>query len=112
MWNKEYSEVLLIIAEAYLDQRQEQRAVVLLQALRILDAENPRLLPALSYALLQTEEYASALDIIDDLLRSNPCMPEHAPALLMRSKALWALGRVSEAQESWQRYLLQNGEAT
>lgn len=105
MWRKEQTETLLILAEVYLDQGQPERAAILLEALHWLEPDSVPVLRALSYALLQAGRTEEALAALDALLRRDAAMPAQAPALLMRSKALWALGRAAEAQESWQRYL-------
>lgn len=105
MWRTEQTEALQVLADIYLDQGQSERAVILLNALALLEPAKVSIFRALSYALLLTGCHEDALAATDTLLRLDAKMPENAPALLIRSKALWALGRLTEAQESLQRYL-------
>ena len=105
MWRTEQTEALQVLADIYLDQGQIERAVTLLSAMAVLKPDEVSILRALSYALLRAGRHEDALAATDALLRQDAKMPENAPALLIRSKTLWALGRVTEAQENLQRYL-------
>jgi tetratricopeptide (TPR) repeat protein len=105
MWREEQTEALHLLADVYLDQGHAGRAAILLEALTVLAPDKVELLRTLSYALLLAGRYEDALAATDVLLRLDAAMPENTPALFIRSKALWALGRVAEAQENLQRYL-------
>ena len=105
MWRTEQTEALQILADIYLDQGQTERAVTLLNALTVLDPGKESIFRALSYAFLLAGRYEEALSTTDVLLRLEATMPDNAPVLLIRGKALWALGRVAEAQDNLQRYL-------
>lgn len=105
MWREEQTEALQVLADVYLDQGQPDRAAILLEALTVLEPGKIEVLRVLSYAWLLAGRHENALATIDALLQQDAAMPDNAPALLIRSKALWALGRVTEAQESLQRYL-------
>ena len=105
MWRNEQTEALQVLADVYLDQGLADRAAVLLEALTVLEPDNLQTFKALGYAQLEAGDYEAALAAVDALLRLGAPMPENAPALLLRSKALWAMGRVAEAQENLQRYL-------
>lgn len=105
MWRNEQTEALQVLADVYLDQGLAERAAVLLEALTVLEPDNEQVFKALGYAQLQAGRYEDALATVDALLRLGVAMPDNAPVLLIRSKALWAVGRVAEAQESLQRYL-------
>ena len=105
MWRTEQTEALQVLADIYLDQGQTERAVTLLNALTVLDPGKASIFRALSYAFLLAGRYEDALSATDALLRLEAAMSDNAPALLIRGKALWALGRAAEAQENFQRYL-------
>lgn len=105
MWRTEQTEALQVLADIYLDQGQTERAVTLLNALTLLDPGSTSILRALSYAFLLAGRYEDALTTADTLLQRDTTMPDNAPTLLIRGKALWALGRAAEAQENFQRYL-------
>ena len=105
MWHDEHKEVLQVLADVYLNQNQAQKALVVLQALDTLSPQNPDVLKALSCAYLAVEQYESALETVDAFLRLGGLTAEATPILLVRSKALWGLGRAAEARESLKRYL-------
>lgn len=105
MWRDEQTEALRVLADIYLDQGQIDRAVTLLNALAVLAPNDAGAFRALSYALLLAGRYEDALAATDTLLRLDGTMPANAPTLLIRGKALWALGRIAEAQESLHRYM-------
>lgn len=105
MWREEHTEALHVLADVYLDQGHADRAAVLLEALTVLEPNNAATFRALSYAWLLAGRYKDALAATDALLRLEATMPDNIPALLIRSKALWALGQTAEAQQSLQRYL-------
>lgn len=105
MWPEEQTEALQVLADVYLDQGQATRAAILLEALTVLNPDHAAAWRALSYALLLAGHHEDALAATDALLRLDAVMPENAPALLIRSKALWALGQTAAAQDSLQRYL-------
>lgn len=105
MWREEQTQALQVLADVYLDQGQADRAAVLLEALTVLEPNNAAAFRALSYAWLLAGRPEDALAATDALLRLDARMPDNAPALLIRSKALWTLGQTAEAQQSLQRYL-------
>lgn len=105
MWREENKEALQVLADVYLDQGQLDKAVVLLEGLHALEPHDAQVLKALSYAYLRVERYDDTLNMVDTLLRLGAPMPENAPILLIRGKALWALGRASEARDSLKRYM-------
>lgn len=104
-WRDEYTDALQVLADVYLQQGQAQKAVILLEALARLAPTHAGVLRILSHACLCAERHEEALTAVDALLRLESPGPELAPAVLIRAQALWALGRMSEAQESLRRYL-------
>lgn len=111
MWREEQTEGLRVLADVYLDQGQTDKARTLLEALRVLAPQNVGVIRALSYAHLLAGRYEEALATTDALLRLDAAMPDNAPALLIRGKALWALGQATEARDSLRRYLELGGGA-
>jgi tetratricopeptide (TPR) repeat protein len=103
-WNAERTQVLQMLADVYLEQGQTDKALTLLEALAVLAPQEPGVFRALGYACLRDGRYAAALAATDALLRLDPAMPANAPVLLIRARALWALGRGGEAQDCWRRY--------
>jgi tetratricopeptide (TPR) repeat protein len=101
----DYREALQVLADVFLEQNQPRKALALLEALEALDPGHPPVLRALSYAYLVNDRPDGALKTTDALLSLDAPMPENAPLLLIRSRALWALGRTEEATEILGRYL-------
>lgn len=101
----EQHDLLNVLAHFYLQHEQHEKAVTLFEALATLSPKNPEVCRALSYTYLQMGRFQDAQDVAEDLLRSLPPSPALAPIHLIQSKALWALGRATEAQAQFQRYL-------
>jgi type III secretion protein Y len=111
VWRDENKEVLQVLADVYLEQGQTDKAVVLLEGLHVLEPHDTQVIKALSYAYLRIGRYDDTLDMVDAFLRLGAPMPENAPILLIRGKALWALGRPTEARDSLKRYLELGGHS-
>jgi tetratricopeptide (TPR) repeat protein len=95
-----------VLAHFYLQHEQHEKAMTLFEALATLSPENPEVGKALSYTYLQMGRFQDAQNVAEDLIRSlPPSSPALAPIYLIQSKALWALGRITEAQAQFQHYL-------
>lgn len=110
MWSQERTEVLKVLADVYLGQDRPAEALILLRALSRLAPEDAGVWRALGYACLRAGEPEEALSAADTLLRLERPSPDTLPVLLLRAQALYALGRVREAQDSLSRYLQQRAE--
>lgn len=104
MWSEDHRDVLRVLADVYLVQGQVGKAVLLLEALHVLEPDHEQVAKALSYAYMRAGRPEDALALMDALLDSGLPWPENAPLLLIQSKALWALGRCREAADRLDRY--------
>jgi predicted Zn-dependent protease len=105
MLAQQQSEAIQVLADVYLQQDQADKAALLLAALCELDPAQAHLLKALAYAQLEARQFEQALQTVDDFLRLGALSEADRPVLLLRSKALWELGRAGEARAGLQRYL-------
>jgi len=101
----EHKAALGVLADVYIEQRQEEKAIILLEALRVVFPEDVAVLKALSFAMLRAGRYGDSLEAVEAFLRLRPAVGESAPILLIRSRALLGLGRGNEARDSHQEYL-------
>ena len=111
MLSEDQKEALLVLADVYRDQAQGSKAIVLLEALHSLDRHDPDVAKALSYAYLLAGRPEDALEMSDLFLRLVGSSPDSNPIMLIRSKALWALGRAEEARMTMLRYIELGGDA-
>ncbi len=102
---QEHKDALLVLADVYLNQGKADRTVVLLEALNEVWPRDPEIIKALSFGYLMGGRPGDALKAVDAYLRCGALTPRNVAILLIRSKALWALGRSSEARESIARYM-------
>ena len=112
MLSVEQKEALQVLADVYLlNATQCAKAVILLEALHSLDQRDAGVAKALSYAYLLCGRPEDALKMSDVFLRLAGSSPDSNPILLIRSKALWALGRTEEARTTMNRYIELGGAA-
>ena len=104
MLSEEQKAALQVLADVYIAQEQAEKAVVLLDALRLFMPEEPQVLKALSYAYLLTGRYEESLAAVQAFLRLGQPLPDSAPILLIQSRALWGLGKGAEARATLRRY--------
>lgn len=97
----DHRDILSVLGHFFLEHGQTDKALVLLNALQALFPEDPGIAKSLSYACLQAGRYQEALDAIS---RAGSEQDDIFVPLL-RSKALWGLGRAGEARACLARYL-------
>jgi len=95
---------LQVLAEVYVGQGRAGKAVTLLEAGYVLVPQEASVIKALSYACLVAGDYERALVTVEAFLELDDATTENAPILLIRSRALWALGREAAAHESLRQY--------
>jgi hypothetical protein len=86
-------EFLSLLGYLYLCHGQAARAIAALEAVRIYRRDDPQLVRSLAYAYLSAERFADCLSCID----SSPMAADRGLQLI-RSRALWGLGRHDEAR--------------
>ncbi|MCP3877894.1 MAG: hypothetical protein GY701_05795 [Sulfitobacter sp.] len=107
---QEHKDALLVLADVYLNQGKTGRTVVLLEALNEVWPRDSQIIKALSFGYLVDGRHADALKAADAYLRFGALTSQNVAILLIRSKALWALGRVTEARESIAHYMELSGQ--
>lgn len=105
MWRREHKEALQVLADVFLDQRQIHKAVILLEALDLLDPHDIEIMKALSYAYLLAGRHEDVLNTVDAFLSLDDTLQDNAPILLIRAKAAEALGRSAEARDNLNQYM-------
>lgn len=104
-------DAMLLLADAYLEQGQIDKARILLDGLAVLWPNDAGVLKALAFACLQENLFDQALAAAEGYLRQAAVTPASAPILLIRSRALWGLGRADEARHGLKRYFELTAEA-
>jgi tetratricopeptide (TPR) repeat protein len=93
-WNEEELEDLRFVGYSYLKQGKYDIASTFFEALVVLAPSSPYDLQTLGALYLQLGNHTLALNIIEKALK---VAPDHAPTLLNRAKALFALGYKRQA---------------
>lgn len=95
-------EALQLLGYLYLQHQRPAEALTIFKALATLFPEDRAIRRSLAYAQLRTDQPRAALASLERL----PLEDHGTPALiLLRSQALWRLGRVDEARHWLQRFL-------
>jgi tetratricopeptide (TPR) repeat protein len=93
-WNLEELEDLRFVGYAYIKQGKYDLAISFFQALVILSKNDAYDLQTLGALYLETGDPSAALNYLEKAVKADP---HHAPTLLNRSKALFALGYKKQA---------------
>ena len=111
MSEPQHHDAMLLLADVYLEQAQNDKARVLLDGLAVLWPGDADVLKALAYACLHCGRAHEALAAADAFIQLGPLTPANAPILLIRSRALWGLERVDEARAGVQHFFDLQGNA-
>ncbi len=93
-------EFLLLLAQLYLQHEKWDAALVLLKALRVLQPESLDVAASLALASLQLGNFEASLREADRLLARETQSGRAVAVRLIRSRALWGLGREHEARQA------------
>ena len=104
MFSADHIAALQVLADVYVGQGRATQAVTLLEAGHALAPQEATVIKALSYACLVAGDYERALVAVEAFLELDDAADGNAPILLIRSRALWALGREAAAVESLREY--------
>ena len=94
--NSESKDVLSLLGYLFLRHGKPQKAIAALEALEVADAGRPWVQRSLAYAYLQNGDFENSLAQVSKFLDHDR---EDHGALLIRSRALWGLGRHDEARK-------------
>jgi len=100
---------LRVLADVYVGQGRSKKAVRLLEAVQTLSPGDTEVIKAMSYACLVAGEYERAVETAEAFLDLDTTANGGGPILLIHSRALWALGRHQEAEESLRGYHRSSG---
>ena len=95
-------ELLLLLASLFLQNEKAEQAVILLEALQTLSPADPEVARQLAFAYLQSGKFAQSLSAADRYLAAPNEAGDSRSVGLIRSRALWGLGRIAEAQGALQ----------
>ncbi|MFO1349151.1 MAG: tetratricopeptide repeat protein [Gammaproteobacteria bacterium] len=96
----EHKDILAVLGYFFLEHGQTDKALILLEALDTLCPKEEEVAKSLSYAYLQAGRYQDALDAAARAAAARDDIFIH----LLRGKALWGLGKTTEARACLQRY--------
>jgi len=91
-------ESLLLLAYLYLEHFKYEKALSLLKALNILFPNDLTITRYLSYAYLKNNDFQSALRYIELCLKNETSLKLKIAANIIKSKALWGLGKEEAAR--------------
>lgn len=95
-----HDEFLLLLAQLYLQHEKWDAALVLLKALRVLQPDSLEVAASLALAALQLGNFEASLREADRLLARESRGGRAVAMRLIRSRALWGLGREQEARQA------------
>ncbi|HET6467202.1 MAG TPA: tetratricopeptide repeat protein [Geminicoccaceae bacterium] len=98
-------EYLALLAWLYLQHGEPAKALVLLRAGARLAPDDVQILKTLAYAELAVGEAGAALASVERFARAGGEAGPGSPIQLIRSKALLALGRGTEARDCFRRFV-------
>lgn len=93
-------ETLTLLAYLYLEHFKYEKALTLLKALNILYPNDLDIMRSLAYAYLKNDDYQSALRYIEICLKSEIVNKSIISANIIKSKALWGLGKEEAARHA------------
>lgn len=102
-------QLIRLLSLIFLDHRQPEKAVVLLEALQELAPMDEYGGRALAGAYLAAGRHLDALHAADACMQGMEAQAA-APLHLIRSRALWGLDREEEARAALRRYIQLRGE--
>lgn len=93
-------ETLTLLAYLYLEHFKYEKALTLLKALNILFPNDLTITRYLAYAYLKNNDFQSALRYIEICLKSENNLKLKIAANIIKSKALWGLGKEEAARHT------------
>ena len=106
VWTETDTKVLHLLASLLTQQNREEKACELLEFALSRSPDNLEVMKALSAVCLLTRKNDRALELADTALSQiQERSDDRAPLLLVRSKALWGLGRETESRVAMDEYI-------
>jgi tetratricopeptide (TPR) repeat protein len=105
MISEVFKDFWTVLGFTYLQHKKFQKAQVVFELLEHFFGNDPLILKSLSYVYLKLKDYNKALFYADKYLESCPNEKEKKTAFLLKSQALWHLGKREEAKEFMLKFL-------
>lgn len=99
--DKVSKESLALLAYLYLQYFKYDKALTLLKALNILFPDDLDIIRSLAYAYLKTNDFQSALKYTEICLKNETSEKSKVAANIIKSKALWGLGKEEAARHTF-----------
>lgn len=93
-------ETLTLLAYLYLEHFKYEKALTLLKALNILFPDDLNITRSLAYAYLKNHDFQSALKYAELSLKTEMTEKSKIAANIIKSKALWGLGKEEAARHT------------
>lgn len=106
--NEVSKEALTLLAYLYLEYFKYDKALTLLKALHILYPDDLDIMRSLAYAYLKSRDYQSSLKFSEACLKNEPSEKSRTAANIIKSKALWGLGKEEAARHTIMQAIPQN----
>ena len=104
-WTETDTKVLHLLANLLTQQNREEKARELLEFALSRSPNNLEVMKALSAVCLLTRNNDRALELADAVLDQVHEQSDQASLLLVRSRALWGLGREAESRVAMDEYI-------
>lgn len=104
-WTETDTKVLHLLANLLTQQNKEEKARELLEFALSRSPDSLEVIKALSAVCLLTRKNDRALELADAALDQIQDTSDRAALLLVRSKALWGLGREAESRLAMDEYI-------
>ncbi len=99
------SEFLSVLGFLYLQHGKARKAATVFETLQILQPNDLKVGQSLAYALVLTEKFDQALELADRwIAKTSDSQPEWKTLKIIRSRALFGLGREHDAVSSMKSF--------
>lgn len=105
--NEVSKETLALLAYIYLEYFKYDKALTLLKALNIFYPDDLDIMRSLAYAYLKNDDFQSALMYAEGCLKKETTEKSITAAKIIKSKALWGLGKEEAARFTFAQALSQ-----
>ena len=106
MISEVFKDFWTVLGFTYLQHKKFQKAQVVFELLEHFFGNDPLILKSLSYVYLKLKDYERAISYADKYLENCQNEKEKKTAFLLKSQALWHLGKKKEAQDLMLKFLL------
>lgn len=109
---EEEKEFMLILAHLFLTYGKFEKAKPILESLNKMFPKDYHVIRTIAFLKLQAGAFEDALKEAERAMHPTMSKEERSFSLLIKSKALWRLGRTHEAKQAIEQYLLSKKPAS